>query len=236
MPVQNKGFVAWRHWQMPEKEFFNVKRTKRLLSRCDLYYFNTRHLTYLKQNKKIPPKIEDNVLKALSFYPELKHTTIDFILKTNIKTSVMQAQPVFRTLLQTRKQRRYRINISTNFKMVHMEMPIEELPDDVIIGWIGHELGHILDYETKTNREMVSFGYRYFLSPSYVKEAEIIADTLAVERGLGKYIVATKRFILDHAHLPQSYKDKIARLYLSPDIILEQVKKLEEKKQAEELR
>ena len=190
----------------------------------------------LNQYKEIPAEIEDNVLKALSFYPELKHTMISFLFKTNIKTSVMQAQPVFRTLLQKRKPRRYRINISTNFKMVHMQMPIEQLPDDVLIGWIGHELGHILDYETKSNREMVSFGLRYFLSPSYVKQAEMIADSLAVERGLGHYIVATKRFILDHAHLPQAYKDKIARLYLSPDIILEQVKKLEEKKQADELR
>jgi hypothetical protein len=29
--------------------------------------------------------------------------------------------------------------------------------------------------------------------------------------------------------LPQAYKDKIARLYLSPEVIVEQVKKLEEK-------
>jgi hypothetical protein len=80
---------------------------------------------------------------------------------------------------------------------------------------------------------MISFGYRYFLSPTYVKKAEMIADSLAVDRGLGNYIVATKRFILNHADLPQAYKNKIARLYLSPDVILEQVKKLEEKKHAE---
>ena len=189
-----------------------------------------------KYHGQLPAKIENNILKALSFYPELKHTTISFLLKTNIRTSVMQAQPVFRTLLQKRKQRRYRINISARFKLVHTQMPIEQLPDEVLIGWIGHELGHILDYERKTNREMVRFGYRYFMSPSYVKEAEMIADSLAVERGLGNYIVSTKQFILNHADLPQAYKDKIARLYLSPDIILEQVKKLEEKKQTEDPR
>ena len=37
----------------------------------------------------------------------------------------------------------------------------------------------------------------------------MVADSLAVERGMGNYIVATKRFILDHAELPQAYKDKI---------------------------
>lgn len=100
-----------------------------------------------------------------------------------------------------------------------------------MIGWIGHELGHILDYEGRSNAGMISFGYRYYFSPAYVKHAEMVADSLAVERGMGNYIIATKRFILNHAELPQAYKDKISRLYLSPDVIVEQVRKLEEKKQ-----
>lgn len=183
------------------------------------------------QNKQIPAVIEKNVLKALSFYPELKNTTISFIFKKNIKTSVMQAQPVFTTLLGKRKNRRYRINISKHFKLIHSEMPIEQIPDTVMIGWIGHELGHIVDYEGRSNAQMISFGYRYYFYPAYVKQAEMVADSFAVERGMGNYIVATKRFILDNAELPQAYKDKIRRLYLSPDVIVEQVKKLEEKKQ-----
>ncbi len=185
-----------------------------------------------RQNKQIPALIERNVLQALSFYPELKNSIIHFIFKTNIKTSVMQAQPVFSTLLQKREKRRYRVNISAHFKLIHYDIPITQIPDEVMVGWIGHELGHILDYESKSNAGMIQFGYRYLSSPTYVKEAERIADTYAVERGLGKYIIATKRFILDHAELPQSYKNKIARLYLSPDVILELVKKLEDKEEA----
>ena len=187
------------------------------------------------QNKQIPALIEKNVLKALSFYPELENTTIGFIFKTNIKTSVMQAQPVFMTLLRRRKNRRYRINISEYFKLINTQIPIQQIPDDVMIGWIGHELGHILDYEGRSNAGMVSFGYRYYFHSSFVKHAEMVADSLAVERGMGNYIVATKRFILDHAELPQSYKNKIARLYLSPDVIVEQVRKLEEKKLLQKL-
>jgi hypothetical protein len=187
------------------------------------------------QNKQIPALIEKNVLKALSFYPELENTTIGFIFKTNIKTSVMQAQPVFMTLLQRRKNRRYRINISEYFKLINTQIPIQQIPDDVMIGWIGHELGHILDYEGRSNAGMVSFGYRYYFHSSFVKHAEMVADSLAVERGMGNYIVATKRFILDHAELPQAYKNKIARLYLSPDVIVEQVRKLEEKKLLQKL-
>ena len=63
------------------------------------------------------------------------------------------------------------------------------------------------------------------------QKAEQKADQYAVDHGLGHYLVATKRFILDHAELPQAYKDKIARLYVSPEEIVEQVKKLEAQKQ-----
>jgi hypothetical protein len=184
----------------------------------------------IAENKQIPAVIEKNVLKALSFYPELKNTKINFVFKTNIKTSVMQAQPVFTSLLKSRRSRCYRINISQQFKLIHSQLPIEQIPDDVMIGWIGHELGHILDYEGKSNLGMMAFGYRYYFHSSFVKQAEMVADSLAVERGMGNYIVATKRFILDHAELPQAYKDKIRRLYLSPDVIVEKVRELEERK------
>ncbi|WP_242692059.1 hypothetical protein [Aridibaculum aurantiacum] len=187
---------------------------------------------YLKQfatNKTIPPAVEKNVLTALSFFPELKQTNISFIMKPKLTSSVMQAQPVFRTLLQRRKNRRYRINISTEFRLISSILPILEIPDNVMIGWIGHELGHILDYEGMSNVKMITFGYRYYTSSKFVKHAEMMADSLAVERGMGNYIVTTKRFILDHADLPKAYKDKISRLYLSPDVIVEQVKLWEEK-------
>jgi hypothetical protein len=187
-----------------------------------------------RHNKQIPAVIEKNVLKALSFYPELKHAAISFIFKADIKSSVMQAQPVFATLLGKRKNRLYRINISKDFRLVHSSMPINQIPDDVMIGWIGHELGHILDYEGMSNAEIAGFGIRYYFSPTFVKQAERVADSLAVEHGMGRYIITTKRFILDNADLPQAYKDKISRLYLSPDVIVEQVRKLEEKKLKQE--
>lgn len=183
-----------------------------------------------RKNKKIPAIIEKNTLTALSFYPELIDTPIDFIFKRSIKSSVMQAQPVFGTLLNRRKHRTYRINISSLFKLTHTAIPIHQIPDAIMIGWIGHELGHIMDYESRSNVGMIGFGIGYVFSPSYVKSVEQIADMFAVNRGLGPYLIETKQFILNHAHLPQAYKDKIARLYVSPEEIVEQVKKLEEER------
>jgi hypothetical protein len=190
----------------------------------------TPELAAFGKNKTIPGIIEKNVLTALSFYPELKDTVIHFVFKQRIRSSVMQAQPVFSSLLGRREVRSYRINISAMFKLTHTAIPIHQLPDEIMIGWIGHELGHIMDYETRSNAEMVGFGISYVLSPAYVKKVEQIADRFAVDHGLGQYLIETKRFILNHAELPQAYKDKIARLYVSPEVITEQVKKLEEQK------
>ena len=184
-------------------------------------------LAVFRKNKRIPLVIEKSVLQALSFYPELHNTPIIFGFKRSIKSSVMQAQPVFSTLLNRRKNRAYRINISALFKLTHTAIPIHHLPDAIMIGWIGHELGHIMDYESRSNIGMVGFGISYVLSSEYVRKVENIADTYAVNHGLGQYLIETKRFILDHAELPQVYKDKIARLYVSPEEITEQVKRLE---------
>lgn len=186
------------------------------------------------KNKEIPKIIEKSTLIALSHYPELKETSISFKFKKRIKGSVMQARPVFLTLLKRKKNRRYQINISSLFRLTHTAMPIHQIPDSIMIGWIGHELGHIMDYEQRSSLSMIGFGIGYVFSKRYVQQAERTADTYAVTSGMGPYIIATKNFILDHAELPQQYKDKISRLYLSPDDIAEQVRELEEERLKEQ--
>ena len=60
-------------------------------------------LEEFKHNKKIPKILEHNILIALSHYPELKDTPISFVFKQDIKKSIMQAQPVFSSLLVVKK-------------------------------------------------------------------------------------------------------------------------------------
>lgn len=187
-----------------------------------------------KHNKQIPKVIEKNVLTALSFYPELIDTHIKFVFKKKIKGSVMQAQPVVASIFKSRDNREYQVNISALLRLVHSATPIHQLPDNIMIGWIGHELGHIMDYEQRSKFGLVKYGFGYLFSDSHRKLGESTADIFAVNHGLGQYIIDTKKFILGHTELPKAYKEKIARVYLSPDEIVEQVRKLEEKKLAEQ--
>lgn len=187
-------------------------------------------LNAFKSHKEIPKVIETNVLKALSYYPELKQVNIRFVFKQHINKSVMQARPIALTLLRKKEKRVYQINISALFQLTNTAIPIHHLPDEVMIGWIGHELGHIMDYEQRSTWSIIGFGIAYLFSNKFIQKAERTADTFAVEHGIGRYIIHTKRFILGNADIPQTYKDRISRLYSSPDAIVDQIKELEEKR------
>lgn len=207
---------------LPEYNLLNVAKDM-----TEQNQFNPDDFNHFRENKKIPKVMESEILHALSFYPELQNVPIDFVFKQNIKKSVMQAQPRIDTMFAGKKNRGYQINISSLFKLTHTAIPIHQIPTDILIGWIGHELGHIMDYHNRNIFGMIRFGFGYLFSTKYIQQAEKVADTFAVTHGLGNYIIQTKNFILNHAELPEKYKQKIARLYLSPDDIVEQVRLLE---------
>lgn len=172
-------------------------------------------------NKTIPEELHDVIVKALSFYSSLNDIRIEFLFRENIQKSVMQAQPKFISMLKVRRPRSYIIKIRRYFHINNKKIPIHELPEDVLIGWIGHELGHIMDYRTKNTWSMILFGIGYLTSKGFIISAERAADSYAVNHGLGDYIITTKNFILHEAGMPISYIAKINKLYLPPEEIIE---------------
>ncbi|MBQ4820571.1 hypothetical protein [Aquimarina sp. MMG016] len=179
------------------------------------------------ENKIIPENILKEVNTALSHYPELGKVYIEFKFKPSLNKSFMKAQPKFSTLLKSKRKRRYVILMSKVFKIDGLELKIKDVPSDVLIGWIGHELGHILDYHERSSLNLIAFGLKYWLSKNYIREAERVADTYAVSHNMKDYILETKRFILNHSSLSEKYKARIKQLYLSPDEIMLLVKEQE---------
>ena len=173
-------------------------------------------------NKEIPLSIKDQVEVALSHYPQLKDTPIAFRFKKEIKKSTMQAQPSFASFLKSRKNRAYIIFISEKFHIEDEVFSILDVEDDVLIGWIGHELGHVMDY-----RDRGSFALKYLFSTAHIQEVERAADTYAVKHGMYQYILATKNFILNNTSISPKYKNRIKRLYMSPEEIMELVNHLD---------
>lgn len=180
------------------------------------------------ENKTIPKEIAKEAKIALSYYPELEKVSIDFKFKKKIKKSFMQAQPHFLNIFSGKNNRSYNIYISTKVNIEGKSFSVEDIPSDVLIGWLGHELGHIVDYREKTAFGLIIFGLRYITSQNFIKEAERAADTYAVGHGMGDYILKTKNFILNNTDLSEAYKNRIKRLYLSPEEIVVLVNEKEE--------
>ncbi|WP_343487337.1 hypothetical protein [Allomuricauda sp. d1] len=186
----------------------------------------------IEEKQKIFPKaIEEEVRIALSYFPELKDTPIEFKFKENIKKSTMQAQPNFWSLLRPKKHRSYYVLISERFKISGKQFQTKDIPKDVMVGWLGHELGHIMDYKNRDALNMIWFGIRYLYSEDYIKKAEREADSHAVDMGMEKYILATKDFILNMAGISEAYKNRIKQYYLSPEEIMILVKERDTVKQ-----
>lgn len=176
------------------------------------------------KNKVIPKIILEEARIALSYYPQLSETPIKFQFKGTIKKSTMQAQPTYASFLKTRKNREYVIFISEKVQIEDESFKITDIPSDVLIGWLGHELGHVMDYRDRGRFSMLIFGIKYLYSRRHIQEVERAADTYAVAHGMGDYILKTKEFILNHADISQHYKDRIKKLYLSPEEIMTLIK------------
>ena len=169
----------------------------------------------------IPNSIKDEVTTALSYYPELKDTKIEFKFKKNIKKSTMQARPTFDSFFKSKKNRTYLILISEKFKITGKEFSTRDIPKDIFIGWIGHELGHIMDYESRSKPNLLWFGMKYLFSDNHIVAAERAADSFAVAHNMEHYILKTKDFILNNAAISEAYKNRIKKYYLSPEEIME---------------
>lgn len=173
----------------------------------------------------IPDSISNEINKALEYYPELEETPIEFRFKKNIKKSTMQARPTFGSFFRTRKNRRYVILISETFKISDKKFLTRNIPSDILIGWIGHELGHVMDYSNRSKLNLIWFGIKYLLSDSHIVEAERAADTYAIRHNMEDYILKTKDFILNNADIQDAYKLRIKKYYLSPEEIMDLIEK-----------
>ena len=169
----------------------------------------------------IPQSIKKEIETALSYYPELKNTRINFEFKKKIKKSTMQAQPSFGSFFRKKRKRSYNIYISETVNISGEIFYTKNMPKDVLIGWIGHELGHVMDYRNRSNLNLVWFGIKYLLSDNHIAKAERSADTYAIQSGMEKYILITKDFILSQANIDKKYIARIKKYYLSPEEIME---------------
>lgn len=130
----------------------------------------------------VAEQYEDVVYTAISFFPELKTTPIVFV-HANRKWP-LTSQPFFSDVLKPFGQRCYRIIVSEQSSQNLEPVLLKNLPFNAQIGAIGHELGHIADFQKKSNVQLMANGLLYWTGLGR-KNTEQSADRITIEHGLG---------------------------------------------------
>ncbi len=165
-------------------------------------------------NKTIPQEFEKEILISLSHYPELSKTKIKFCY-ANIFTS-MKAVPSLIFLFQKRENRTYRIVM--NKKQCSGTNIMQRAGSAAVIGVVGHELGHILDYSRHSNMSLLKLLISYIPKKGRI-ETEKRADKIAIDHNLGKQLLEFNNHILRDACMDPKYIHYKKKFYNSSSSI-----------------
>lgn len=160
-------------------------------------------------------RIQDIFRNVLKNYPPLKLHTI-VLEQVRMKKTTMRAQPSIKSYLTSKNFKKFKVQINSKAQLADSEK-MERIPDEVIFGWFAHELGHVMDYRNRSFLGMIGFGLNYLASSNFRKEVEHKADEFAIEYGMAREILITKKYILEHSDLPEKYKRRIRKYYMSEE-------------------
>jgi hypothetical protein len=178
-------------------------------------YKRTQLKNEFGNNKFFARGIELECLTALSFYPELKNTYIRFQFGKPLSTMV--SKPKLKSVFNNRGEREYVITIKEP-GISKNGFDWQELHFNALVGWIGHELAHIVHYSKKTNAGVLFTAIKYAF-PCYRKKMERFTDQLAINHNLGEAIYEGTDYTLNHSGASNHYKKYLKKYYLLPDEI-----------------
>jgi len=156
--------------------------------------------------------IRNTFLEVFAEYEKL-HPYEMTLIQQRLKNSTMQAQPIIGIGNLFSGKKRYKVQLAETVRDAE-DLIVAEVPRDVLIGWFAHELGHIVDYEIRSNMSMIGYGLKYKFSDKFKKACEHQADSIAIEHGFHEEIIATKTYLLENELVPQAYKDKLRKYYM----------------------
>ena len=174
--------------------------------------------------KNLAPGFELQCLLALSHYPELKDTPIDFVLAPVYWP--LSSRPEILSTLFPWLERKYLVFISSGSADFWEPILLKNTPFNEQVGIIAHELGHSVYYQDKTAFQLLKIGYRYEYDREYYLEFERYGDELAVARGLGYQMYDFAWFVRKAfgKTLEEIENDKDGGPYLNPEEIIREMK------------
>lgn len=181
--------------------------------------FYAQKLDSLKQEGFLPNPIDSAyelaAFVALSYYPELKNTQIEF-KEQKLRTTCNARPTIGSTLFRKRAHRKYIIRI--NNSLTDSVIQLKNAPLNAQIGLFGHELAHIRDYE---NRNIFQIMDRLFsrFSKKQLANFEKEIDSMTITNGLGWQLFDWSDFVLNKSCASAKYKKFKQEIYLQPNEI-----------------
>jgi hypothetical protein len=138
-------------------------------------------------NKVYPAEFEEQILTALSFFPELKDHRVDFQLRKGY--APLSSRPTYGGLFRSAKKRKYKVFISTGRNDMWDSIILKNAPFDAGVGVLGHELSHVLNFSRMSGLSLAGLGISH-VSTKYMNRFEYLTDSLCIEQGMGEYLLA----------------------------------------------
>ena len=143
--------------------------------------------------KKIYPLFfEKQILIALSHYPELKNTPITFLTRPNHSPGFTRV--TWGGLFEPPHKRHFLIVISDSTEGVLRPLLFKNLPFNAQIGAIGHELGHVADFLSKTTLGIIRHAFSN-ISTRYIDRFEYNTDAICIAHGLGYQLLEWSSYV-----------------------------------------
>ena len=148
--------------------------------------------------KEIPPQFEKPILTALSYFPELKNVHIVFRIKKAY--SSLTTKPNFAGVFKRKDHRTYIITISNETIDTLRPLLLQNLTFEQQVGVIGHELSHVVDFNSKNFPQTLGVGIGH-ISKKYLDKMEFNTDRICIQHGLGKYLLAYSKHVREIMHV-----------------------------------
>jgi len=149
-------------------------------------------------NKVIPDEFKKPILIALSYFPELKDIHIIFRIKKQY--SGLTTKPDLISVFKRKDHRTYLITISNQTIDTLKPLMFQNLTFEEQVGVIGHELSHVVDFNSKDFLQTIRNGIGH-LSKKYLDRMEFNTDRICIRHGLGTYLLAYSRHVREVMHV-----------------------------------
>ena len=156
---------------------------------------------------------------CLSYYPELKN--IEIIFQFGLPVSTMVSRPKLKSIFRSGNKREYEVIVRKPGTSKN-GLEWNELSFNSLIGWIAHELGHIVHYGHKTSGGILFTGIKYGF-PGYRRRMERFTDNLVIQHDLGYALFEGTDYCINYSNAKPHYKKYMEKYYLSPTEIKERI-------------